>query len=131
MEQEGFNHQAWHWMNINVMPFTFHHGELRFSHNVFVFSEWTQRIRFLVNFIALHWTTLLVRLQLHSSSTSKRFCDCMFFSCWRCARMTHNDNSTFRLRITTLWKAFMKNQKLSCFKIVSFIFFNIMKNHVH
>ncbi len=72
MEQKGFNHQAWHWMNINIMPFTFHHGELQFSHNVFVSSKWTQRIKFLVNFIALHWTTLLVRLQLHSSSTSKQ-----------------------------------------------------------
>jgi hypothetical protein len=72
MEQKGFNHQAWHWMNVNIMPFIFHHGELRFSHNVFVSSKWTQRIRFLVSFIALPWTTVLVRLQLHSSSTSKR-----------------------------------------------------------
>jgi hypothetical protein len=71
------------------MPFTFHHGELQFSHNVFVFSEWTQRIRFLVKFIALHWTTLLVRLQLHNRSTSKRFVSACF-PCWRCARMTHS-----------------------------------------
>ncbi len=31
--------------------FIFHHGELRSSHNVFVSSNWTQRIRSLVNFI--------------------------------------------------------------------------------
>jgi hypothetical protein len=72
IKQKGFNHQTWHWMNIDIMPFTFHHGELQFSHNVFISSKWTQRIKFLMNFIALHWTTLLVRLQLHSSSTSKR-----------------------------------------------------------
>jgi hypothetical protein len=29
----------------------FHHGELRFSHPIFVFSNWIQRIRSLVNFI--------------------------------------------------------------------------------
>jgi hypothetical protein len=80
------------------MPFTFHHGELRFSHNVFVFSEWTQCIRFLVNFITLHWTTLLVRLQLHSSSIPKQFCECMFFSCWRCVRMTHRQPSYKKLQ---------------------------------
>jgi hypothetical protein len=45
---------------------------LWFSHNVFVFSKWTQHIRFLVSLIALPWTTVLVRLQLRSSSTSKR-----------------------------------------------------------
>jgi hypothetical protein len=31
--------------------FIFHHGELRFSHNVFVSSNWTQCTRSLVNFI--------------------------------------------------------------------------------
>ncbi len=31
--------------------FIFHHGELRFSHPMFVSSIWTQRIRSLVNFI--------------------------------------------------------------------------------
>jgi hypothetical protein len=31
--------------------FIFHHGELRFSHPIFVSSNWTQRIRSLVNFI--------------------------------------------------------------------------------
>jgi hypothetical protein len=72
MEQKRFNHQMWHWMNVNIMPFIFHHGELWFSHNVFVSSKWTQRIRFLMSFIALPWTTVLVRLQLHSNSTSKR-----------------------------------------------------------
>jgi hypothetical protein len=31
--------------------FIFHHGELRFSHPIFVSSNWTQRIKSLVNFI--------------------------------------------------------------------------------
>ncbi len=31
--------------------FIFHHGELQFSHNVFVSSNWTERISSLVNFI--------------------------------------------------------------------------------
>jgi hypothetical protein len=31
--------------------FIFHHGELQLFHNVFVSSNWTQRIRSLVNFI--------------------------------------------------------------------------------
>jgi hypothetical protein len=31
--------------------FIFHHGEIRFSHPIFVSSNWTQRIRSLVNFI--------------------------------------------------------------------------------
>jgi hypothetical protein len=31
--------------------FIFHHGELWLSHNVFVLSNWTQRIKSLVNFI--------------------------------------------------------------------------------
>jgi hypothetical protein len=33
-----------------------------------------------------------------------------------------DDNSTFRLRMTTLWKVFMKNQNLSCFRIISYLF---------
>jgi hypothetical protein len=72
MEQKGFNHQAWHWMNVNIMPFIFHHGEFTILPQCLVSSKWTQRNRFLVSFIALPWITVLVRLQLHSSSTSKR-----------------------------------------------------------
>jgi hypothetical protein len=60
-------------MNVNIMPFIFHHGEFMILPQCFVSSKWTQCIRFLVSFIALPWTTVLVRLQLHSSSTSKRF----------------------------------------------------------
>jgi hypothetical protein len=40
-----------------------------FSTIFFVSSKWTQCNKFLINFITLHWTTLLVRIQLHSSST--------------------------------------------------------------
>jgi hypothetical protein len=72
MEEEGFNHQVWHWMNINIMPLHILSWWVTIFPQCLVSSKWTQCIRFLMNFIALHWTTLLVRLQLHNSSTSKR-----------------------------------------------------------
>ncbi len=58
-------------MNINIM---FLHVQswwvvIFFPQSFFVSSKWTQRNRFLINFITSHWTTLLVRIQLHSSST--------------------------------------------------------------
>jgi hypothetical protein len=53
--------------------FIFHHGELRLSHNVFVSSNWTQRIRSLMNFITYLEPPYMLELQLHNSSTSNRF----------------------------------------------------------
>ncbi len=42
------------------MPFISHHGEFTILPQCFVSSKWTQRIIFLVSFIALLWTTILV-----------------------------------------------------------------------
>jgi hypothetical protein len=59
-------------MNINIMLLHIQSWWVMiFSHKIFVNSKWTQRSRFLINFITLHWTTLLVKIQLHSSSTPK------------------------------------------------------------
>jgi hypothetical protein len=51
-EMEGFQPSS---VTLNCTStygsFIFHHGELRFSHPIFVSSNWTQRIRSLMNFI--------------------------------------------------------------------------------
>jgi hypothetical protein len=46
-----------------------------------------------VNFIALHWTTLLVRLQLHSNSTSKRVLWVHIFMLKVCKNASHKANA--------------------------------------
>jgi hypothetical protein len=88
MEQKGFNHQAWHWMNVNIMPFIFHHGELRFSHNVFVSSKWTQRIKFL--WASLHYLEPPYLLDNNYIVVPflSRFCECISV-CWKCAIIPH------------------------------------------
>jgi hypothetical protein len=46
---------------------------LQFSHIVLYLPIGHNALFFLVSFIPLPWTAVLVRLQLHSSSTSTRF----------------------------------------------------------
>jgi len=70
-ERRGFNHQVWTWNEHqhNVPSRSIMVSCDFFPQSFFVSSKWTQRNRFLINFTTLHWTTLLVRIQLHSSST--------------------------------------------------------------
>ncbi len=51
-ETEGFQPSSvtLNWTS-TYNSFIFHHGELWFSHPIFISSNWTQRIRYLVNFI--------------------------------------------------------------------------------
>ncbi len=51
-ETEGFqpSNVTLNWTS-TYGSFIFHHGELQFSHPIFVSSNWTQHIRSLVNFI--------------------------------------------------------------------------------
>ncbi len=52
MKQKGFNHQAWHWIeHQHTAPSYSIMVRLRFSHPIFVSSNWTQRIRSLVKII--------------------------------------------------------------------------------